>query len=261
MDAPYFRHVTDLPEIPDGAAIVADTVPPGAYWSGVVRRGQRLRITDVDGAGAASLLAYNAGEPSERYNAPDTTKIQNTIFVTTGRLLFSDLGRVLLSVTGDTSGHHDALTGLGDAATTLAKYGPGRYLELRNDAHRNARDNFVAALGRHGLGRRDLVAPFNLFAGVVVEPDGRLTWVDGVQRPGAAIDLRAEMDVLAVLSATPHVLDPSPVYRPGPLLVTVWQGPGPAADDPCRTASPEAARAFDNTDALFAGARPAGGAS
>jgi uncharacterized protein len=243
----------ELAPIAAGAAIAADTVAPGTYWSRVVRRGQTLRIIDVDGAGAATLLAYNADEPSERYNAPDTTKIQNTVFVSSGRVLFSDLGRVLFSVTGDTSGHHDTLAGFGDPATTLARYGPGRYLELRNDYHRNAHDNFVAALGRHGLGRRDLVAGLNLFAGVTVEPDGALTWVEGAQRPGAAIDLRAEMNVLAVLSATPHVLDPSPHYHPGPLQVTVWQGPPPGPDDPCRTGSAEAMRGFDNTDAFFAG--------
>jgi uncharacterized protein len=248
------RHV--LPAFPDGGVVVDETLPGGAYWSRVVRRGQTLRVVDLEGAGAASLLALNAEQPSERYNAPDTTKIQNTIFVTAGRVLFSDLGRVLLSVTGDTCGHHDTLAGFGNAATTEARYGPGRYLELRNEYHRNARDNFLAALGRHGLGRRDLVPTFNLFARVAVGPAGSLDWVSGVQRPGAAIDLRAEMHVLAVLSATPHVLDPAPEYRPGPLRVTVWQGPPPASDDPCRTGTPEAGRGFDNTDALFAAAAP-----
>ena len=104
--------------IPRNASISDELVPPGAYWSRVIRRGQTLRIVDVDGAGAASLLAFNADQPSERYNAPDTTKIQNTIFVSTGRVLFSDLGRVLFSVTGDSGGHHDTLAGFGDAATT-----------------------------------------------------------------------------------------------------------------------------------------------
>jgi uncharacterized protein YcgI (DUF1989 family) len=64
------------------------------------------------------------------------------------------------------------------------------------------------------------------------------------------------MNVLAVLSATPHVLDPAPEYRPGRLQVTVWRGPAPASDDPCRTGTPEAVRGFDNTDALFAGVEP-----
>jgi len=230
---------------------VDETVAPGAYWSRVIRRGQTLTVVDVEGAGAASLLALNADEPSERYNAPDTTKIQNTIVLTTGRLLFSDLGRVLLSITADTSGYHDTLAGFGNAETTATKYGDGRYLELRNDYFRNARDNFIAALGRHGLGRRDLVATFNLFAGIAVKAAGDLRWIGGAQRAGAEISLRAEMNVLAVLSATPHVLDPGPRYRPGPLHVTVSGISPPTADDRCRTGSPEAVRGFENTDALF----------
>lgn len=255
MAAPVVRSVTTaLPAIPDGTTVVDETVPGGAYWSRVVRRGETLRITDVEGTGSASLLTLNADQPSERYNAPDTTKIQNTILLTTGRVLFSDLGRVLFSVTGDTDGHHDTLCGFSNAATTAAKYGPGSYLGLRNEYHRNARDNFLAALGCHGLGRRDVVPTFNLFARVAVGPGGSLDWVPGVQRPGAAVDLRAEMNVLAVLSATPHVLDPAPAYRPGPVRVTVWRGPAPASDDPCRTGTPEAVRGFDNTDAWFAAA-------
>ncbi len=244
----------ELPVIPAAAVVWEETVAPGAYWTRVVRRDDTVRIVDVEGAGGASLLAFNADERSERYNAPDTVKIQNTILLTTGRVLFSDLGRVLFSITGDTAARHDTLAGFGNAATTLERYGPGRYLELRNAYHRNARANFVAALGRHGLGRRDLVPSCNLFAGVAVEPDGSLVWLDGVQAPGAGIDLRAEMHVLLALSATPHVLDPRPGYRPGPLQVTVWRGPAPAADDPCRTAGDEAVRAFENTDAVFAAA-------
>ena len=230
-----------------------ETIPAGGYWTRVLDRGQCLRIVDVDGRQACSLLAYNADAPSERFNAPDTVKIQNQIFLTTGRVLFSDLGRVLLSIVDDTSGHHDALAGFGDGATTLERYGPGTYRDLRNDFHRNARDNFVMALGRHGLGRRDLVMSFNPFARVRVAAEGALEWdADGTARPGAAIELRAEMRVLVALSATPHVLDPGTRYAPGPLSVHVTDAPPPAPDDPCRTFSDEARRGFENTDAYWA---------
>ena len=71
-----------------------------------------LRINDVDGAGAGALLAYNAERPSERYNAPDTTKVQNMVFLTEGWLLLSDMGRALLGITADTTaGGQETLTG------------------------------------------------------------------------------------------------------------------------------------------------------
>jgi uncharacterized protein len=227
-------------------------IPGGGYWTGILGRWQTLRITDVEGRQSCSLLAYNADQTSERFNAPDTVKIQNQIFLTTGRVLFSDLGRVLFSIVDDTDGYHDALSGFGDSALDEARFGSGTYRDLRNDFHRNARDNFVMALGRHGLGRRDLVMSFNPFARVRVAPDGTLGWDAGAARAGAAIELRAEMSVLVAISATPHVLDPNPLYAPGPLRIDVDTAPPPSDDDPCRTASDEARRGFENTDAYWA---------
>jgi uncharacterized protein len=235
-----------------GDVLYRDTIAPGSYWTRVLDRWQRLRIVDGDGRGACSLLAYNAHQPSERLNMPDTVKIQNQIFLSTGRVLFSDMGRVLLSIVDDTSAHHDALCGFGDAALDAARYGPGDYLNLRNDFHRNARDNFVMALGRHGLGRRDLVMSFNPFASVGVAPDGTLEWREQSSTEGNAIELRAEMRVLVALSATPHVLDPAPAYAPGALDVCVTAASDPAVDDACRTFSDEARRGFENTDDYWA---------
>src|ERR1700730_16429253 len=97
--------------IPADLIISDDTVPPGAYWSRVLPRWVTVRGAAVEDRGAAALLAYNARQPSERYNAPDTTKVQNMIFLTTGLLLLSDLGRVLFSITADTCGHHETLAG------------------------------------------------------------------------------------------------------------------------------------------------------
>lgn len=225
-----------------------EVIPPGGYWTRRLDRWQRLRITDVDGAQGCALLAYNADQLSERYNAPDTVKVQNQIFLTKGRVLLSDLGRVLCSIVDDTSGHHETLSGFSDAAHVWDRFGDGSYLALRNDFYRNARDNFVMALGRHGLDRRDLAMSFNPFARVRVADDGALEWVDGVARAGSTIELRAEMRVLVAVSATHHVLDPARTYAPGPLRVQVVDAVAPDADDECRSFSDEARRAFDNTD-------------
>jgi uncharacterized protein len=227
-------------------------VPPGGYWTRILDRWQRLRIADLDGKQGCALLVYNADQLSERYNAPDTVKVQNQIFMTTGRALLSDMGRVLCSVVGDKSGHHDTLAGFSDAAQVAAQFGPGAYLDLRNDFHRNAHDNFVMALGRHGLDRRDLVMSFNPFARVDIASGGEMRWRAGCGSPGAAIVLRAEMRVLVALSATHHVLDPATEYGPGALMVQVCKPEPPGPDDACRTFSDEARRAFDNTDDWWA---------
>jgi urea carboxylase-associated protein 2 len=241
----------DRPARTTAPAIVTDLVPPGGYWSGVVRCGRILRLTDVEGTGGVSLLAYNAHETSERYNAPDTVKIQNQIYLTAGMVLFSDLGRILLSITADSSGCHDTLGGASDATTVAAAERHGTYLERGNDRFVNAHDNLVAAVGRHGLDRRDLVPTFNPFDRVTVEPDGRLRWVGPCGAAGAGLDLRAEMDVLVVLSNTPHALDPAETWATGPLQVEVLQDVEPQVD-PRVDPSPERARGFDNTDRLVA---------
>lgn len=228
-----------------------ETIPGGAYWTRVVRRGTTLRIVDLEGSRGVALLAYNADDPTERYNAADTVKIQNMIYLTKGRVVFSDLGRVLFSITEDTSGHHDTFGGLGTPATNLARYGEGSYQRLRNGCHRDGRTNLVAALGRHGLGPRDIVPNLNLFTRVRVLPDGGLEWVPGCEKPGAFIDLRAEMNVLVALSNTPHPLCPAPTYDPKPLRLVVWHAPEPAADDLCRNFSEEARRGFRNTEEIF----------
>jgi urea carboxylase-associated protein 2 len=220
-----------------------ETIPGGAYWSRVVPRGKTLRIVDLEGSRGVSLLCYNADNEIERYNAADTAKIQFNAFLKKGRVLYSDMGRVLFSITEDTCGHHDTLSGCSNAATNAAKYGEGDW--------KNSRNNFLLALTKRNMGKKDIMPNLNLFSQVVVEEGGALTWVEGASKPGDFIDLRAEMNVLVVLSNCPHVLDPNPTYAPTPIQAIVWNSPQPSSDDLCRTANPEAVRGFQNTDALF----------
>ncbi len=241
---------TNLSPIAADSIVQRALVPGGAYWSGVVSRWSTLRIVDRDGRGSGSCLFYNARETTERYNAPDTVKIQNQIFLTEPMALFSDLGRIMFAIAADTAGCHETLCGATTAQTNAAKYLPRTYSDARNGYVRNARDNFVAALGRHGLGARDIVMPFNLWQRVEVGDDGRLNNTTDGLVAGIGIDLRAEMDVLAVISNTPHVLDRGLEYAPGPLEITIWSSSPPVFDDPCRTGTPERSRGAANSDIL-----------
>lgn len=232
--------------------VMQETLRGGQAWSRRLARGQILRLTDPTGTACVSALFYNARDPLERYNMADTLKAQYTAFLTAGRVLYSDMGRVLVSIIGDTCGWHDTLSGCGDAAASQARFGLGGYQELRNDFHRNARDNFLVELGKSGLGKRDLVANVNFFARVSADDTGHIDWVAGNSRPGAHIDLRAEMDTLVVLSNTPHPLDPAPAYAPPAIELSIRvaalaERPGP--DDPCRLSRPENGRGFALTEA------------
>ena len=224
----------------------------GQAWSRRMRRRQVLRLTDDAGAACVSALFFNADDPLERYNMADTLKAQFTAYLTADRVLYSDMGRVLCSITRDTCGWHDTISGCGDGATSRLRFGDGRYQELRNDFHRNARDNFLVELGKHGLGRRDVVANVNFFVRVAVDDEGGLRWVARNSKAGALVELRFEMDTLVVLTNTPHPLDPRPTYGPPAVTLSLFEGPGPEPDDPCRIFRPENERGFALTEAYVA---------
>jgi urea carboxylase-associated protein 2 len=221
----------------------------GQAWSRRLRRHQILRLTDDDGRACVSALFYNADDPLERYNMPDTLKAQFTAFLTAGRVLYSDMGRVLCSIVTDTCGWHDTIAGCGDAESARRRFGEGRYQSLRNDFHRNARDNFLVELGKHGLGKRDLVANVNFFARVGADDAGAIRWVPGNSRAGAHVELRFEMDALVVLTNTPHPLDPSDTYGPPTVGLAIRAGAPAGPDDPCRASRPENERGFTLTNA------------
>ena len=208
------------------------SIPGGWYWSTQVRAGHTIRIAAPEGAASVAVMLWNAHDRSERFNAPDTMKLQWTVRLGTGQLLLSDMGRVLAGITADSCGRHDLLLG----GAVIAGRG------------RNTRDNLLLAAGKHGLDRRDVPPCLTLFADVRTGLDGRFEW-HGCGAAGSTADLRAEMDLLLAVSNGPHPLDPAP--RPGPVDVVVWDaGPVPSGD-PCRNGGPEARRAYENTEAII----------
>jgi len=223
----------------------------GSAWSHVLKRGTALRITDIDGGANVGALFLNFEIPAERYNLPDTLKAQHTAHLTKGFALYSDMGRILCSITEDTCGWHDPLCGHANAESVAAKYGEARYQQHRNDFYRNSRDNFLIELEKFGLTIRDLPFNVNFFSKVVVEEDGSLEYISGNSRPGSYVELRAEMNVLVVLDTCQHPLDSDPGYHPKPVLLSIHRVAPPDADDPCRISRAENARGFINTERYF----------
>jgi urea carboxylase-associated protein 2 len=235
----------------DTCVLWEEVVQAAASWSHVLKRGTALRITDVEGGANAGALFYNFECPVERYNMPDTLKAQQIARLTSGFVLYSDMGRILCSITEDTVGWHDPLGGCSNAAMVLAQYGKGRYQDLRNDYFRNGRDSFLVELGKWGLGLRDVVPNVNFFSRVDVAPDGAMSLHPGNSAAGSYVELRAEMNVLAILNTCPHPLDASPKYQPKPIHLSIRRVPAAAADDPCRLSRPENGRGFILTERYF----------
>lgn len=231
--------------------LFTEELPGGALWSFVLRRHHTLRLVDVEGGANVGVLLYNRDLPLERYNMPDTLKAQHTAFITKGRALYSDMGRILCSVSDDTAGWHDTLCGHLDAAGSVAKWGAASYQDRRNEFMRNAHDAFLIELGKWGLGKQDLVPNLNLFSKVIADDDGKLQFQAGASRAGSHVDLRAEMNVLVVLNSCPHPLDPSPRYAPKGVKAIVWRSDPPGSSDLVRTSRPENERGFQNTERYF----------
>lgn len=228
-----------------------ETIPGGAHWSFQMKRGTALRITDVEGGANLSALLYNREETLERYNMPDTLKAQHTAHLTTGFVLYSDMGRVLASVIGDSVGWHDTISGMSNAALVENKYGKATYQQARNAMHRNARDSMLIELGKWGLGKRDIVPNVNFFSKVSADDTGAMHYEIDHSKAGGYVELRFEMNVLVLLSATQHPLDPNPDYAPKPVLLQAWRCGTPDEQDQCRNFRPENVRGFHNTELLF----------
>ncbi|HWC36266.1 MAG TPA: urea amidolyase associated protein UAAP1 [Mycobacteriales bacterium] len=220
-------------------------VPGGAPWSLAVPRSRVIRLTCLAPRANVAMLLYADGERSERLNVPDTLKAQMSARIKPGMVLMSDMGRALASVTGSSLDWHDAITGHGVDAH-LARYGPSSYAADRNAWRRSARDGLLQELAKHDLSARDLHATVNWFSKVAPIGDDKGTLAFHADHAGAGdwVELRTELDVLVVLSTSPHPLDPEPTWQPAGVEIAISETPPAGDDDACRVSRAEAGRAL-----------------
>ncbi|MDA7525808.1 urea carboxylase-associated family protein [Verrucomicrobiales bacterium] len=194
------------------------TVLAGDHWMHEVRKGQTFRILDLEGNQAADTLFYNAHNPEERYSASDTIQQQSNLYLTSGSALISNEGNTLLTIVADTCGRHDTVGGACSRESNTMRYA------LDKEPMHACRDSFICGLSHwgQGLGKRDITCNINFFMNVPVTPEGRLTFEDGISAPGRYVEMRAEMDVLALISNCPQLNNPCNGYNPTPVQVLIW---------------------------------------
>jgi uncharacterized protein len=199
-------------------AIYDFTVPAGEPWLHELKRGQTLRIVDLMGNQAVDTLFYNAHDPAERYSAVDTIRAQGSIYLTTGSRLLSTDGNLMLTIVADTCGRHDTLGGACAAESNQVRYA------LEKRPMHNCRDNYLLALAEspYDMGKRDLTSNINFFMNVPVTPDGHLTFEDGISDAGKYVELRADMDLLVLVSNCPQLNNPCNAYNPTPARMLIW---------------------------------------
>jgi urea carboxylase-associated protein 1 len=199
-------------------AVFREVIAAGEPWIHEIRQGQYFRIVDLCGNQAVDTLFYNAHDYSDRYSAQDTIHRQGNLYLTTGTKLMSNGGTVLLTIVADTCGRHDTLGGACANESNMVRYAiEKRFMHA-------CRSSFLKAVlewGR-GLDKRDIANNINFFMNVPVTPEGRLTFEDGISQPGKYVEMRAETDVLALISNCPQLNNPCNAYNPTPVEVMIW---------------------------------------
>jgi len=201
-------------------ATYSSVVPAGESWIHEIPKGAYFRIVDLEGNQAVDTLFYNAHDYSDRYSAQDTIRNQRNIYLTTGTRLISSAGHVMMTIVADTCGRHDTLGGACAAESNMVRYAlEKRYMHA-------CRQSFLKAIveWEHGMDKRDITSNINFFMKVPVTPDGELNFEDGVSAPGKYVELRAEMDVVALISNCPQLNNPCNAYNPTPIEVLIWDG-------------------------------------
>ncbi len=202
---------------PQGAGFRC-VVAAGEPFMRELKRGQVLRILDLEGNQAVDTLFYSATDPEERYDANATIRAQGNLYLTAGTQLLSSEGNVMLTIVADTCGRHDTLGGACSAESNTVRYA----LEKRH--MHSCRDSFLLALAQwgHGMSKRDLSSNINFFMNVPVTPAGELTFADGISAPGRYVEMRADMDVLVLISNCPQLNNPCNAYNPTPVEILIW---------------------------------------
>jgi urea carboxylase-associated protein 1 len=203
-------------------AIFRAVVDAGTYFVRVIEKGQHVRIVDLEGNQAADTLFYNAHDYTDRYSAQDTIRENGNIYLTTGTKLISTEGNILLTIVDDTCGRHDTLGGACAQESNQVRY------DLEKKPMHACRQSFLKGAldwseqSGIALGKQDIAANINFFMNVPVTAEGGLTFEDGVSEAGKYVELRAEMDVLILISNCPQLNNPCNAYNPTPVEVLVW---------------------------------------
>jgi urea carboxylase-associated protein 1 len=198
-------------------AVFRQVIPAGEPFLCEVKAGQTVRLLDLEGNQAVDTLFFSAKNPRERYDPQRTLRKQNSVYLTTGTVLWSNLGNPLLTIVADTCGRHDTLGGACAQESNTVRYAlDKRYMH-------SCRDNFLHACLHDGrLEKRDIGANINFFMNVPVTPEGGLTFEDGISAPGKYVELTAHQDVIVLISNCPQLNNPCNAYNPTPAEVLVW---------------------------------------
>lgn len=200
-------------------AVISDTVGAGDYYLKIVKKGQTIRILDLEGNQAADTLFYNADDTSERYSAIDTIREQGNVYLTAGSVLMTNDNNPLLKIVADTCGRHDTLGGACATESNTVRYA------LEKKCMHACRDSWLLAIAENeqlGMDKSDITHNINFFMNVPITAEGKLSFADGISGAGKYVELEALMDTIVLISNCPQLNNPCNAYNPTPIEVLIW---------------------------------------
>ncbi|MDT7662245.1 MAG: uncharacterized protein QOD04_1801, partial [Pseudonocardiales bacterium] len=195
------------------------TIDAGDGWIGRVPAGARLRIVDLHGNQAVDTLFYDAHDLTNRYSAVDTNRMQGAVYLTTGSVLRTVNGDALATIVDDTCGRHDTIGGACAKESNVIRYGDQTRFQHA------CRATFVRKAAEWGLEKRDLTHNVNFFMNVPVTSSGGLSFADGVSAPGKHVTVRADRDIVVLISNCPQLNNPCNGWDPTPVRLLGWWAP------------------------------------
>ena len=172
-----------------------------------VRRGELLRITDPEGEQVSDLVSFASADRAEWLSSGRTIDYANTIYLTTGHVLYSNRSRPMWTIVEDTVGRHDILLTPCSPETFTILYGTTGH-------HPSCFENLVRNLARYGIPPDAIPTTFNVFMNVDVLPSGELRILPPRSRAGDHVVLRAEMDLIVGITACSAELSNNGRFKP-----------------------------------------------
>ena len=158
-----------------------------------VATGERIRITDIEGEQIGDLFALSQADHTEFLSTAVTRMINASLFPEVGGVFHSSSHRPVLTFLADNSpGPHDTL---------MAPCDRELYAARGQHDHPNCRENYLAAAETAGLSHAIVPDPVNVFQNSPARDDGTIDVRGTLSKPGDHIELRAEMDIILILTA------------------------------------------------------------
>jgi urea carboxylase-associated protein 1 len=192
-----------------------ETIAPAGHFAAEIRKGQVLRIVDVEGQQVADLVTVSARNLAEKLSVMNTINLNKQVFPRVGYVLYSDEASPMMTIIADTCGVHDMLAGACSRYTNERRYG------IKDS--KNCRDNLAAALQPWGIGWKDVPFNMNVFMNCPIGNDGNWSIQVPKSKAGDYIDFRAEMEVIAAFSNCPQVHNACNAFRLKPLRAVIYE--------------------------------------